>query len=80
VNKKTSFEAGQELLQSTGFGALWAEVFHPGSPLAFLTAQGLRVAAPVLGAFATAAGLSALESLAARLEAPPAPDSEDGDV
>jgi len=73
VNKRASLESGQKLLNETGFGAFWAELFRPGSPLAFLTAQGLRVAGPVLGAFTTQDGLTQLEALATRLEAPNVP-------
>jgi hypothetical protein len=80
VNKKIGLESGQNLLPETGFESLWAEVFQPGSPLAFLTAQGLRVAAPVLGVFTTATGMSALESLADRLEKPPASEGEPEDA
>ncbi len=70
VNKKSIFESIREPLNRLGFGELWAELFCPGSPLAFLTAQGLRVAQPTLGAFTGEAGLAAIGALADRLEAP----------
>lgn len=57
-------------LNSLGFGELWDELFRPGSPLAFLTAQSLRLAHPVLGAFTTDSGLAALTAMADRLEGP----------
>ena len=60
-----------------GLDQLWAEIFQPGSPLAFLTAQGLRVAQPMLSAFTSSAGLSAVETLAQRLESPPTLDETD---
>lgn len=65
-----NLKSAQERLDSLGFGEFWRELFRPGSPLAFLTAQGLRVAQPMLGAFTDEAGLSALDVLADRLEAP----------
>ncbi len=75
MNKKASLETGQKLLEETGFGPFLAELFRPGSPLAFLTAQGLRVAQPVLGAFTTPAGLNSLEAWATHLEAAPFGDT-----
>ncbi len=71
----SSQKSAQERLDSLGFGDFWRELFRPGSPLAFLTAQGLRVAQPVLGAFTDQAGLGALNALADQLEAP-ASDSD----
>ncbi len=82
MNKKASLETGQNLLHETGFGEFWAELFQPGSPLAFLTAQALRVAEPVLGAFTTPTALANLEQLAGRLESaakPTDPNSETSD-
>jgi hypothetical protein len=64
----SSLKSAQTHLDSLGFGDFWRELFRPGSPLAFLTAQGLRVAQPVLGAFADPSGMRALEALADRLE------------
>ena len=58
----------REQLAAMGLGELWAELFRPGSPLAFLSAQGLRVAQPALGAFVDEAALAALIALADRLE------------
>jgi hypothetical protein len=73
----SGLKSAQAHLDSLGFGDFWRELFRPGSPLAFLTAQGLRVAHPMLGAFTDPSGLSALEALADRLEAPASePDSE----
>lgn len=63
-------ESLRKELNSLGFGELWAELFRPGSPLAFLTAQSLRLAQPVLGAFTTDSGLAALTAMADRLEGP----------
>jgi hypothetical protein len=78
VNKKSGVRAGQQLFAELGLDELWAEIFQPGSPLAFLTAQSLRVAQPVLSVFMTPVGSASLHSLANRLEA--APDStEDSD-
>jgi hypothetical protein len=77
VNKESSVESLRKGLNSLGFGELWEELFRPGSPLAFLTAQGLRVAQPVLTAFTTQLGITELDSLAERLEGPePAPHIE----
>jgi len=70
VNKKSNSETVQERLRALGLDELWAELFRPGSPLAFLTAQGLRVAQPMLGAFTDTSGLAALSAWADRLEAP----------
>jgi hypothetical protein len=70
VNKESSVESLRKGLNSLGFGELWEELFRPGSPLAFLTAQGLRVAQPVLTAFTTQPGMTKLEALAERLEGP----------
>jgi hypothetical protein len=70
VNKESSVESLRKGLNSLGFGELWDELFRPGSPLAFLTAQSLRLAHPVLGAFTTDSGLAALTAMADRLEGP----------
>lgn len=71
MNKTSNFAEWRERLNTLGFGELWSELFHPGSPLAFLAAQGLRVAQPVLGAFTDDSGAAALSALADRLECPP---------
>lgn len=73
----SNLKSAQERLDSLGFGGFWRELFRPGSPLAFLTAQGLRVAQPVVGAFTDRSGLSALDALADRLEAPPSESDEE---
>lgn len=70
MNKTSIFAEWSERLSALGFGEFFAELFRPGSPLAFLTAQGLRVAHPVIGAFADDSGLAAIAALADRLEAP----------
>ena len=70
VNKESIFGAPRRWLAGLGLGDLWDELLRPGSPLAFLTAQGLRVAQPVLGAFTDAAGLAALAAWADQLEGP----------
>lgn len=63
-----SFQNWQERIRSLGLGELWDELFCPGSPLAFVAAQGLRAAHPVLGAFAEEGALQELYALADRLE------------
>jgi hypothetical protein len=69
LNKESSVNL-RKRLNSLGFGEFWDEIFRPGSPLAFLTAQGLRIAQPVLGAFTTRSGLADLTALADQLEGP----------
>ena len=64
----STLESVHEQINALGFGEMWSELFRPGSPLAFLTAQGLRVAQPVIGAFTDDSGLAALATLADRLE------------
>lgn len=54
-----------------GLGELWAELARPGSPFAFLLAQGLRVAQPTLGVFAAASTLETISQLADQLEGTP---------
>lgn len=66
----------RERLQALGLAGLWDELMRPGSPPAFLAAQGLRVAQPVLGAFASQAALARLGALADRLEAQSDPESQ----
>ncbi|MBM4422100.1 MAG: hypothetical protein FJ030_01750 [Chloroflexi bacterium] len=68
MNKTSIFAEWRGRLNALGFGDFFAELFRPGSPLAFLTAQGLRVAQPTLGAFADDSGLAAIAALADRLE------------
>ncbi len=63
-----SFQNWQERIRSLGLGELWDELLRPGSPLAFVAAQGLRAAHPVLGAFAEEGALQKLYALANRLE------------
>jgi len=64
------FQHWQERFESLGLGELWRELTRPGSPTAFLAAQGLRIAQPALSVFTDEAGAAALASLAARLEGP----------
>ena len=54
-----------------GLGELWLELARPGSPFAFLMAQGLRIAQPTLGAFTAASTLETISRLADQLEGPP---------
>jgi hypothetical protein len=70
VNKGSSVESLRRALNSLGFGEFWEELFHPGSPLALLTAQSLRLTQPVLSAFTTDSGLAALMAMADRLDGP----------
>ncbi|MEK7312430.1 MAG: hypothetical protein AAB382_10685 [Chloroflexota bacterium] len=70
MNKTSNFAEWRKRLNALGFGEMWDELFLPGSPLAFLTAQGLRVAQPLLGAFTDDTELDAITALADRLEAP----------
>lgn len=63
-----SFQNWRERIRSLGLGELWDELFRPGSPLAFVAAQGLRAAHPVLGALAEEGTLQKLTALADRLE------------
>ena len=63
-----SFQHWRERIRSLGLGELWDELLRPGSPLAFVAAQGLRAAHPVLGAFAQEGALQKLYTLADRLE------------
>lgn len=62
------FQNWQERIRSLGLGELWDELFRPGSPLAFVAAQGLRAAHPILGALAEEGALQKLYALADRLE------------
>ena len=62
------FQNWQERIRSLGLGELWDELLRPGSPLAFVAAQGLRAAHPALSAFAEEGALQTLYALADRLE------------
>jgi len=63
-----SFQNWQERIRSLGLGELWDELLRPGSPLAFVAAQGLRAAHPVLDVFTGADALARLSALADQLE------------
>ncbi|MEK7277774.1 MAG: hypothetical protein AAB427_10530 [Chloroflexota bacterium] len=63
-----SFQNWRERIRSLGLGELWDELLRPGSPLAFIAAQGLRAAHPVLGVFTDADALAKLTALADQLE------------
>ena len=69
-NEMNVFQHWQERFESLGLGELWHELARPGSPTAFLAAQGLRLIQPALSAFTDEAGVTAIASLAARLEGP----------
>lgn len=74
MSRKNAYDSFQQRLQALPVSDLWIEVLQPGSPLAFLAAQGLRVAQPLLNVFTDTV---ALESVADRLEQSPdnSPDS-----
>ncbi len=63
-----SFQNWRERIRSLGLGELWDELLRPGSPLAFVAAQGLRAAHPALSAFAEEGTQQKLYALADQLE------------
>jgi len=62
------FEHWPAQFQRLGLGEFWVELTRPGSPFAFLMAQGLRLAQPTLGVFTTTSTLGTISRLADQLE------------
>ncbi len=68
MNEFSVWSRWRDHLNTLGLGELVDELIRPGSPLAFIAAQALRVAQPSLSAFADEASLTSLAKLADHLE------------
>jgi hypothetical protein len=68
MNEFSAFKRVRDHLNTLGLGEMVDELLRPGSPLAFLAAQALRVAQPTVGAFTATTTLAALTRLADELE------------
>ncbi|MBI5291945.1 MAG: hypothetical protein HY872_08730 [Chloroflexi bacterium] len=75
MKQKLAWQHWRERWNALGLSELADELLRPGSPLAFLAAQGLRVAQPLLSSFADPAAPGSLAALADRLENSASPSS-----
>ena len=68
MNEFSVWSRFRDHLNTLGLGEVVDELLRPGSPLAFIAAQAMRVAQPTLGAVADDSALASFARFADQLE------------